>query len=281
MLAALKARIKALAARTLWAYGPDELVKALGRCGVLPGASVIVHASWLPYNGFRGRPADVVRSLKRAVGPDGLLVMTSMPYHNMSSAQWLAKGKPMDVRRSPSMMGLVSEAFRRSEGVVRSLSATHPLLAWGSAAAEFVAGHADTDRPFGPASPFAKLLARNAVILGVDAPFATFTFTHFVEDQLADTLPVPLYDPEPLCGRVIDRDGNSSEQWVRVLAAEANALRREYRLVDRLNRDGLLHHARIGHTSLSWIRAGDLLAGARRLVADGVHFFDSPLQEHS
>jgi aminoglycoside 3-N-acetyltransferase len=280
MLAMLKPRIKALAAGTLWAYGPEDLIKRLRNCGVLPGSTLIVHSSWLQYNGFRGKPADLVRALKRAVGTDGLLVMTSMPYHNMSSAEWLARGKPMDSRRSPSMMGLVSEAFRRSEGVVRSLSATHPLLAWGSAATAFVAGHQDTDRPFGSASPFARLLERDAIILGFDAPFASFTFTHFVEDQLADTLQVPLYDPEPVCGRVVDQDGANSEQWVRVLSAQANSLRREHRLVEKLKKEGLLHQERIGHTSLIWIRARDLLAGARSLVAEGTHFFDAPDRKH-
>lgn len=281
MFAELKPRLKALAARTLWAYGPEEMINTLRQAGVLPGTTLIVHSSWLQYNGFRGKPADLVRAFKTAVGEQGLLVMTSMPYHNMSSFEWLAKGKPMNVRRSPSMMGLVSEAFRRSEGVVRSLSVSHPLLAWGHAAAEFVAGHQDTDRPFGPASPFAKLLERNAVILGFDAPFSSFTFTHFVEDQLADTLPVPLYNPEPVRGTVVDQDGAVSEQWVHVLSAQANHLRREHRLVDKLSKDGVLHRANIGHTALIWIRAADLLAGARRLVAGGAHFFDAPEHQHT
>lgn len=276
MPASIKLRLKALAAATLWAYGPEKLVETLRGCGVAPGSSLVVHSSWLQYNGFRGKPADLVRALKRAVGDDGLLVMTSMPYHNMTSAEWLARGKPMDVRRSPSMMGMVSEAFRRSDGVLRSLSATHPLLAWGKSAAAFVAGHNETDRPFGAESPFARLLERDAIILGFDTPFASFTFTHFVEDQLAETLPVPLYAPDPVRALVVDQAGTASEQWVRVLSDEANSLRREERLVARLKELGVLHHGRIGHSALIWIRARDLLAGARSLVADGIHFFDKP-----
>ncbi len=277
----LKQRVKALLANTLWAYDADDLVKALGRCGVTRGSTLMVHSSWLQYNGFRGKPADMVRAFKQSVGPDGLLVMTSMPYHNMSSAQWLEKEKPLDVRRSPSMMGLVSEAFRRSENVVRSLSATHPLLVWGRSAGDFVAGHETTDRPFGSDSPFQRLLERDAIILGLDAPFSTFTFTHFVEDHLADTLPVPLYEPGLLNATVVDYDGNTLEQRVRVLSANANSLRREYRLVHQLKRNKLLHQGRIGHTVLLWIRARDLLYGAKRLVAEGSHFFDAPPKEQT
>lgn len=278
MIAGIKLRVKALFAQTVWAYDEDTVAKVLNRCGVTPGSTLMVHSSWAQHNGFRGKPADMVRALKQSVGADGLLVMTSMPYHNMTSAQWLAKGKPMDVRRSPSMMGLVSEAFRRSEGVVRSLSATHPLLAWGRGADEFVSGHEDTDRPFGPASPFRRLLDRDAIILGIDAPFSTFTFTHFVEDHLISTLPIPLYDPEPIRAVVVDAEGKSIEQHVRVLSAHANDLRREHRLVQRLAEEGVLRRGKIGNTALVWISARDLLAGAQRLVASGSHFFDAPKQ---
>ena len=281
MPTSLRLRLKALAAVTLWAYGPEKLIETLRRCGVAPGSTLVVHSSWLQYNGFRGKPADLVRALKRVVGDDGLLVMTSMPYHNMTSAEWLARGKPMDVRRSPSMMGMVSEAFRRSDAVQRSLSATHPLLAWGSAAVAFVTGHNETDRPFGADSPFARLLERDALILGFDAPFSSFTFTHFVEDHLAETLPVPLYAPDHVRGTVVDQTGAVSEQWVRVLSEDANALRREERLVARLKEQGVLHQGRIGHSALIWIRARDLLAGARGLVANGTHFFDAPHKNFS
>lgn len=116
MINTLKARLKTLVAKTIWSYDADALLKYLRKIGVQPGATLMVHSSWQHYNGFKGKPSELVDALKRAVGEQGLLVMTSMPYHNMSSAEWLAKGKPMNVRRSPSMMGLVSEVFRRSKG---------------------------------------------------------------------------------------------------------------------------------------------------------------------
>lgn len=272
----LKQWLKKTAARTVWAYGPEELAARLPKCGVLSGSTLVVHSSWLPYNGFRGKPADVVRVLKAAVGDTGLLVMTSMPYHNMSSAQWLAKGKPMNVARSPSMMGLISEVFRRSEGVCRSLSPTHPLLAWGRDAEAFVEGHELTDRPFGAQSPFGRLLERNAIILGFDAPFSTFTYTHFVEDQLASTLPFELYEPDLMKGEVIDRHGARLDCEVRVLSAEANRLRRESRLVAHLEQTGVLHSDRIGNTRLTWISAADHSRESARFVAAGHHFFDDP-----
>lgn len=272
----LKHLAKDFLTKTIWAYGPDEVIRQIRKCGLEPGATLVVHSSWHQHNGFRGKPADLIKALKTAVGKDGMLVMTSMPYHNMSSAEWLAKGKPMNVRRSPSMMGLVSEVFRRSEGVHRSLSATHPLLAWGKDAQDFISGHQDTDRPFGPQSPFTELLERNALILGFDAPFSTFTFTHFVEDHLVDTLPTPLYEPDLRAGKVVDYEGNESTQWLRVISPLANKLRREERLVAQLESSQVMLRGRIGNTALIWIRAQALLTGARKLASDGAHFFDHP-----
>ena len=69
---ALKQWVRQTAAKTVWAYGPDKLVRHLKACGVVPGCTLIVHSSWLPFNGFQGKPADVVRALKEAVGPEGL-----------------------------------------------------------------------------------------------------------------------------------------------------------------------------------------------------------------
>lgn len=279
--AAFKSTVKGWLARTLWAYGPDQLIRQLRRIGVTEGSTLVVHSSWLPHNGFRGKPADLVKAFKAAVGESGLLVMTSLPYQNMSSAQWLASGKPMNVRRSPSMMGLVSEVFRRSTGVHRSLSATHPLLAWGRDAERFVEGHEKTDRPFGAGSPFARILERDAIVLGFDAPFSTFTFHMYVEDQFADRLPVPLYEPERHSGKVIDHAGTESLQSVRVPSALANRHRRLDRIVARHEQNGALRRARLGNTQLVWIRATAMLQGVKELLDSGQPFYDTPAPPHA
>ncbi len=268
--------VKKAIARHLLAYDDVALRGFLARAGLRPGDTVMVHASWKPLNGFRGSPAQFCAALRETVGETGLVVMPSLTYHNMSSADFLAFGKPMNVRRSPSAMGLLTEVFRRGKGVARSLSPTHPLLAWGRDAEGFLAGHEHTDRPFGPDSPFARLLERNALILCVDIGFSAITFTHFIEDRLAHTLPAPLYAPEQMTGYVIDAAGQPIECPTRVLSPQANALRREERLIEHLDTYRTLHRGRLGNTRFLWIRAADLANEAERLVAGGGHFFDAP-----
>ena len=269
-------KLKKLLVGYLFSYDQVAVHRFLVKIGVKKGDTLMVHSSWRPLNGFQGTPAQFGQTLKDIVGEEGLIVMPSLTYHNMSSAEFLASGKPMDARRSPSAMGLLTEVFRRGKGVVRSLSATHPLLAWGRGALSFVEGHERTDRPFGPDSPFARLLKRNALILCVDTSFASITFTHFVEDRLGHTVDFPLYEPEPIVARIIDMEGKSIECPTRVLSAQANTLRQEQRLVQYLLSNHTLRSKKLGNTRMLWIRAADLLRDAENLANLGDHFFDKP-----
>ena len=72
-------------------------------------------------------------------------------------------------------------------------------------------------------------------------------------------------------GFLVDRFGA-----VRVLAAEANRLRREDRLVEHLQKSGVLHADRLGRTAPTWIRAAEHSRESARFVASGKHFFDTP-----
>ena len=272
----IRQKLKTAIVTHFLAFDAENLKRFLTRIGVRRGDTLMLHSSWQPLNGFKGTPAQFNMALREHLGPEGLLVMPSLTYHNQSSAEFLASGKPMDVRRSPSAMGLLTEVFRRNKETVRSLSPTHPLLAWGKHAQDFIAGHEKTDRPFGPQSPFARLLERNALLLCLDVGFSSITFTHFVEDRLQDTLPFPLYEAAPMTGIAIDRDGQRIECPTRVLSAIANRQRREQRLIEHLTQAGKLKQQRIGNSRMTRIRAADLASGAESLVKLGPHFFDTP-----
>ena len=174
-------------------------------------------------------------------------------------------------------MGLLTEVFRRMPGVVRSLSPTHPLLAWGRDAEAFVVGHDKATVPFGDESPFGRLLDRRAKILVFDGPFSVITFTHFVEARIAPSLGFPLFEDRPSVGHVVDRDGVLQEVAVEVLSDVANRLRREERLVARLEQDSILRKSRLGRIPLLFIECRAFVASAEAMVAGGESFFDVPV----
>ncbi len=276
---AIKRVSKDLIIRYLLSYDSSALVRSLRKKGLKLGDAVMVHSSWRPSNGFLGKPVDMISALKEVVGSDGLLSMTSMTYQNESSREFLARQVPVKIHRSASKMGLLTEVFRRGKGVERSLNPAHPILAWGDRAAWFIEGHDKVECSFGKGSPFDKLLQLKGKILCIDAPFSTITFTHFLEDRIAASLPFELYEPEPMLGRVIDRDGVEHGVTTRVLSEAANLLRREERLIQELDALGLVQRFRVGNTRFLLIECEPMTQCVDKMVAEGNVFFDAPVNQ--
>jgi aminoglycoside 3-N-acetyltransferase len=179
----------------------------------------------------------------------------------------------MQVRRSPSRMGLLTEVFRRGKDVRRSLSPTHPLLAWGDRAEMFLAGHNETDRSFGPGSPFQRLLELEGKVLCIDAVPETVTFTHFLEDRIQDQLPFALYEPGHLPGRVIDADGRVHVVPTRVLSDESRKHRHEALLWEKARSQGVTRHKKLGNTKLMLLCCRDLTTLVESMHANGESLF--------
>lgn len=275
----MKKKLKSFIVNHFMSYDESLFCKKLIELGVQSGDTLMVHSSWNNLNGFKGRPLDIINGLKHVIGPAGLIVMPALTYQNESSHEFLSRKQPMNVKCSPSMMGLVSEVFRRGKEVHRSLSPTHPLTAWGNTSSDFVAGHDSCLFPFGSSSPFEKLLKAKGKILTIDAPFSTITFTHFLEDRIAGYLPFALYDEEVMIGSVIDYDGVLREVPVKVLNAHANSFRREERLIELLDKEGLIRRKKIGNTQLMLIDCLSMANCVDEMYRSGKSFFESPVTD--
>jgi aminoglycoside 3-N-acetyltransferase len=261
-----------LIARALWAYGPDALESGVRSLGIGAGDNVLVHSAFRRASGFSGTASDVIESLLKVVGPDGHLLMMSMPYRG--SSQRYADGDPLfDVRRTPSAMGLISEVFRRRPDVVRSLSPLHPVLAHGPLAAWFTADHDTSPYSCGKGSPFERFLNTGGTCLFFDAPYGALTFMHYVEDCFRAQLPVPLYEPQAVAIRV--RDAWGRERTVRqcVFSTAARGRRNFAPIQQALLREGMMRTARAGQTRMLSVRARSVVECAGRLLEEGPGFY--------
>lgn len=155
--------------------------------GVRPGDILIVHSSAKEIGRAENGPSATVRALKEAVGPEGTLLL---PVFSSPPADGIFK-----IKRTPSRVGLITEAFRRSEGVKRSMHPTHSVAAWGKRAEEFLAGHENTSA-LGPDSPFHKAAKAGAKILMIGCDFTTLSLIH-VGEALAQ---VPWFGKGPVYG---------------------------------------------------------------------------------
>jgi aminoglycoside 3-N-acetyltransferase len=260
-------RVRKACTDLLFSYGPSQLEATLRYVGLQAGDTVLMHSSFGPQNGFTAAPGAVIDTVLKVLGESGNLMMPSMPYRG-STREYLATGTLFDVRTSVSRMGILTELFRRRPGVERSLSATHPMLAFGPKARLLTADHERVEYPCGPDSPFEKALRLGGKVLLFDAPFR-ITFYHYVEHVFRHTLPVALYDPEPAECSVRTASGAVVQLKVRVFSRAARDIRDSSALERSLEKNNAMKTARVGNTRLCVVGLGDIVECARVRVASG------------
>ncbi len=274
----LKARL--LQARKRWvktfrSYGDDELLQALQALGVQAGDSVLLHSAFGDDHGYRGTIDQLIQVFLKAVGPEGHLLMVSLPYRT-SSIQYLSTLKRFDVRKTPSMMGLVSESFRRRPDVLRSLHPTHPVVVHGPRAEWFVAEHPDCLYPCGPGSPFDKLALMDGKAVFFNVPFAMYTFFHYLEHLVSPELPFALYTDDPFQVPVIDKDGGERIVKTLTFTPEAIARRRFPVFEAALREEGLIQAQRVGNTRIQAVRVRNTVDCVLAMSRRGQYFYEMP-----
>src|SRR5450755_3441159 len=93
---------------------------------------------------YTGSPLDLLRMLISWCGPRRTLVMPAFYFGDpaIGGAYATFKERPrFDLRKTPSMMGLATEIFRRSKGVVQSRHPVYRMSALGPLAEALTRGH--------------------------------------------------------------------------------------------------------------------------------------------
>jgi aminoglycoside N3'-acetyltransferase len=251
----------------LFSYTPMQLENALKLMGIAAGDTVLMHSAFRVFNGFAGTPDQVIACVLNVIGASGNVAMVSMPYGG-STAAYLQAGVPFDVRQTRSAMGVITEIFRQTPGVVRSLNPAHPILAWGPAAPWLIEGHEHTMYSCGKGSPFEKLVQIQAKSLLFDVSLRTLTFFHYVQDLLQDNAPMNLYEDLPVESEVIDTDGNKKTVKTCVFSNESRK-HRSPNLRQALIQNGLVKSQKIGNTQLAVLNLQDMVKFAQQMVRAG------------
>jgi len=251
---------------TFLTYDAEDLKKTLRRHGVQEADTLFVHANFPNDSGFKGAPLDLVNALVDVVGEKGNLLMVSIPFRG-SAYDYLDRGKPFNVKKTLSMMGLVTEMFRRRPGTLRSLHPTHPVLAVGKDAADIVAGHEDCVHPCGEGSPFAKFRDLNGKILFFDVSFGGITFYHHVEEMLQERIPFKIYHDRVFSVTVID-DGEK-ERTIETHVYNPELKRDAFKLEAEMIRQGKLDKGRVGNSRFILVSAEDVVSCFSSLIEAG------------
>lgn len=172
-------------------YNEDDLVAMFSKMGIAPKDKIVVNLSMSRIGLLKEGPKTFVNALKKYITADGLIVMPTYPHR--ASYDYLKNYTIFDVLQTPSQNGAVTEYFRSSEGVFRSIHPTHPLAAWGNDAEELMCGHEFSKSMYDDKSPYKKLLDLNVknVLIGVN-------FDHMIMIRIIDDL-YPEYLINPYC----------------------------------------------------------------------------------
>ncbi len=225
----------------------------LAELGVRRGGVLLVHTSFRAVRPVEDGPLGLIAALRRALGPEGTLVMPTM-----------TDGESVfDPRSTPtSEMGITAELFWRQDGVVRS---THPGGSFAAAGplAEVICAPQPLSPPHGVDSPPGRVHAEGGQVLLLGVTQGESTTLHVAESIAG----VPYSTAHPC---VVEIDGKIE----RVMIAETDHCCTGFQRMDAwLDARGLQRRGRIGNAESRLANARDVVAVAvERLRVDPLVF---------
>jgi len=142
---------------------------------------------------YKGSALELLRALIEYCGPERTLVMPAFNFGENGEGirETLKRNPRYDILRTPSQMGLLTELFRRSKGVLQSRHPAYRVAALGPHAAALIEGHELVPSGMGKRTPFDYMAQHNAQILGIGKSFQVMTQAHHVESLMGEDWPAP------------------------------------------------------------------------------------------
>lgn len=184
-----------------------------------------------------------IQRLVKLVGKRGTVILPTFSYS-------FCRGEIYDPVHTPSAVGLLSERFRTTAGVVRTLDPIFSVAIWGANQKYFQDVGTDC---FGKNSIFEKLYEKNAKIVFLGETF-DLTYLHFIEQRLG----VPYRQIKKFKGQI--RIGNGfkeSEFDYNVRPLDGSVVYDLDKIAEFLDRRGVLKKTRLGYSQIRVVEAKD------------------------
>ena len=242
-----------------------QLADQFRSLGVRAGDVLLVHSAMKPLGPVEGGCAGVLDALFDVLTGTGTLLMPALTYTTVTKEQPV-----FSAAGSPSCVGKLSEAFRRTPGVLRSVHPTHSVCAAGKLAWELTGEHLLDRTPVGPHSPFRKLVGCGGKILMLGCGLSPNTFMHGVEEEAQVSY---CLDPEPVEYTCVLEDGRQITD--RYTPHWFLHIRQRYERVGELPVPSFLRHGKAGNGDAYLLDASGLRAAALpKMRADPYFFVD-------
>lgn len=249
----------------------ETLVKDLLALGVREGDVLMVHSSLKSMGHVEGGAETVIAALRAVLGEEGTLMLPALSYATSCADLYFSN------LETPSCVGLITETFRKMEGVRRTNHPTHSVAVIGKYRDEMCEGWEKDDTPIGPHSPFRKLADYKGKILLLGCPFTRNTFMHGME-EIAN-VPYVLGDYRTFT--LVDENGKSHTVKNRAHffhRAEGELIQRYDRAPDVLSENEFARGKVHGAESLLLDAAALREKAVAKMKEDPFYFIDDPNQ---
>lgn len=151
-------------------YNICDLQNALSELGIRQGDTICIHSqiyslgmAEMPKNEYLN---TILNVLKEAVGKNGTIIMPVFSYS-------FCEKQVFDVQKSQSTVGLLTEFFRNSEDVSRTVHPIFSFSVWGRRKEEFMQISTDA---FSMDSVYGKMIQNNdkMILLGADKGYTIY-----------------------------------------------------------------------------------------------------------
>ncbi len=255
-------------------FGPDDLRRLLRENGVSPGDAVLVHSGMSGFEGFRGNLSDIIGVFQEAVGRGGTLLMPTLSMAG-SALDYARSNRIFDANTTPSQVGLLTEVFRRSPDVKRSIHPTHSVAVWGADQDWWIANHHLSDTPCGRGTPWERLWERDGKIVLAGVPIAAMTYFHCAEEHLEPRMPASPFTTERYAVSCrVDKQIIESAP-MRLYDPQISRRRNLAPLDAELRRTGRWREIRAGTLTAPVLRAREVLQALEEMADRGTFCYDS------
>lgn len=144
-----------------------DLIEVYTQAGIKRGDVICVQSSYKGLGELEGGPLTLAKALIEIIGAEGTLLMPAYNFKSWTEEHYF------DIKETSSGVGILTDMFRKMEGVKRTQHPIHSLSVWGKLRDEICT--IDAENSFGENSVFSYLLKINAIYstagLGLEMPF--------------------------------------------------------------------------------------------------------------
>ena len=155
----------------------EILISDLKKLGIGEGDVLVVHSSMKSMGYVEGGAECVIRALLDAIGESGTLIFPTFTYRTSYVDGFFSN------KDTPSCVGMLSEVFRKTEGVYRTNHPTHSVGIKGPLLDILIEGEESDDTPMGIHSPYRKLADVGAKILMLGCDISHNSYMHALEED--------------------------------------------------------------------------------------------------